>query len=303
MHATNATPRNSTNQEPIMTPSKEAKDFAAANGFMIKPVERRYHVMRAGMPLVFVAEVGGYPAALNAMRKWLDTVKTDESIAWLEANAPVETCAGGSLVLPTPGEGPNVTANDFPADHSETEPAKWATKTADEIREDVKAFLEQSRVDGEIYNDLQYGTGTTLDAVAKRMGRDERTPGQSDREYRNKLIYGDPRGMKGVDFQLDGKPWGVLEPVTTDTVPMSRDEMIAPVAAELARIRKAARKSSGKPPGGPWHVMFDGRQLTKPGYPTRAAALAVVRWGYNHPEGFYRNNWRNAIVTVEYHPS
>jgi hypothetical protein len=52
-----------------MTPSEQAKEFARSNGFGIEPVGRRYSITRG---IEVVAEVGGYPAAINAMRKWID---------------------------------------------------------------------------------------------------------------------------------------------------------------------------------------------------------------------------------------
>lgn len=73
--------------------------------------------------------------------------------------------------------------------------------------------------------------------------------------------------------------------------------------AVATRIRRAARKLSGKPPGGPWHVVHNGQNVTVPGYASRTDALAVVRWGFNHPDLTIRNNWRTATVTLEYRQS
>lgn len=77
--------------------------------------------------------------------------------------------------------------------------------------------------------------------------------------------------------------------------------------AARARVRKASnrllrerRRASGKPPGGKWHVIFDGLTVMKYGYPSRSDAIAIVRWGFNHPEPRIRNNWRTKHVTVEY---
>lgn len=176
-----------------------------------------------------------------------------------------------------------------------TQPAddapQWKTKTADEIRADIKDFLDQTHADA-----LRYGTGDKLDAVAKRMGKPERAVALSDREYRNLLIYGDTRGMPGVDFPLPVvttgailDEWALLPTTSHDTV-----------RKEAARIRRAERKASGKPPGGPWHVIFNGDTVMKYGYPSRADALAVVRWGFNYPDATIRNNWRTAAVTTEY---
>lgn len=241
----------------MTTPSQLAKEFAAQHGFMIKPVERRYHVMRAGMPLTFVADVGGYPAALNAMRKWLDDMQ-----------------ASGESVV-------NIV--DYDPGHKQVEPGKFNVT------------------------------------------------------------------------------WGTLEPITPDTVPMPREEMIAPVKAEFeqlrqcvmerakrrspypaigldatvwiksvaaitqpvfddfdtaaqARIRKAAsriarqrRKASDKPPGGPWRLTYNVRiaecgftraDYNGIGYPSRSAALKELRYLL----GSYLTHayWRTVALTLEY---
>ena len=54
----------------VLTPAQEAKAFAERNGFEIKPNARRYRITRKDSD-VTIAEVGGYPAALNAMRTQL----------------------------------------------------------------------------------------------------------------------------------------------------------------------------------------------------------------------------------------
>lgn len=208
------------------SPAERAKEFAADNGFIIEPVGRRYRITRNNMHNVTIAEVGGYPAALNAMKT---QVRADELAMCTEFESkPVEICAGGTLVLPEPSADPALTAtanNRFgtlepvtpdtvPMSREEMfapvkeelnrlyggaqtlaihDPANWAHKTADEIKADIVAGVAMLTQQSRDYNDLEYGTGTTLDAVAKRMGRDERAAGMSDREYRNLLIYGDSR--------------------------------------------------------------------------------------------------------------
>lgn len=375
-----------------MTPSQQAKDFARANGFAIEPNGRRYTVKRTVSPqcLTVVGEVGGYPAALNLMRKWLDDeskrqcaqfdrnvdtklahcdVVRDDGALGLFADtvigdnpadatatiyglrripgetddallARVAACARCLRALPlarvaagAPVIKPEYQYQQIPintrsagisfdvnprdvvdgrimrgvAHRNEgagvvesrafdlTQPAddvpQWKTKTADEIRADIKDFLDQTHADA-----LRYSTGDKLDAVAKRMGKPERAVALSDREYRNLLIYGDTRGWPGVDFPLPVvttgailDEWALLPTTSHDTV-----------RKEAARLRRTERKASGKPPGGPWHVIFNGNTVMKYGYPSRADAIAVVRWGFNYPDATIRNNWRTAAVTTEY---
>lgn len=56
-----------------MTPAQEAKEFAAAHGFVISQCDRRYEIVHVAHDEAIneVANVGGYPAALNAMKLWV----------------------------------------------------------------------------------------------------------------------------------------------------------------------------------------------------------------------------------------
>lgn len=57
-----------------MTPAQEAKEYAARHGFSIGNVvgAKRYFVYRTGGGTSdAIAEVGGYPAALNAMKRYV----------------------------------------------------------------------------------------------------------------------------------------------------------------------------------------------------------------------------------------
>jgi len=53
-----------------MTPSQQAKEFAAANGFTIEPAGRRYNVTHVASGVTFTR--GGYEAVLNEMRAIAD---------------------------------------------------------------------------------------------------------------------------------------------------------------------------------------------------------------------------------------
>lgn len=58
-----------------MTPAQEAKEYAAANGFTIRPDRRRYIVEHSDSQYEgYVADVGGYQAALNAMKKFVESL-------------------------------------------------------------------------------------------------------------------------------------------------------------------------------------------------------------------------------------
>lgn len=267
------------------SPAERAKEFAADNGFEIVTVGRRYRITRNNMHNVTITEVGGYPAALNAMKT---QVRADELAMCTEFESkPVEMCAGGTLVLPEPSADPalNATANNcfgalepitpdtvpmsreemFAPVKAELDRLKqrgvdehaqrvmlaqsnatfgkmapsWAHKTADEIKADIVAGIEMLAQQSRDYNDLEYGTGDTLDAVAKRMGR-------------------------------------------------------------------AARKLSGEPPGGPWRVTYLSTSFglrvrtdyRTEGFPSRAAALAKVR--YLLSDRLTHSWWKRAAVTVEY---
>jgi hypothetical protein len=63
----------------MTTPSQLAKDFAAQHGFTITPEGRRYVLShkgdRAGVPDLWATDVGGYPAALNAMKARIEDLR------------------------------------------------------------------------------------------------------------------------------------------------------------------------------------------------------------------------------------
>jgi hypothetical protein len=63
----------------MTTPSQLAKDFAAQHGFTITPEGRRYVLShkgnRAGVPDLWATDVGGYRAALNAMKARIEDLR------------------------------------------------------------------------------------------------------------------------------------------------------------------------------------------------------------------------------------
>jgi hypothetical protein len=105
-----------------MTPAELAREFAEKHGFTIEPVGRRYKLYRDvdehGEPNVF-ADVGGYPAALNAMKRYMAGVEqqNEDHAARLAREVPAYMTPLG-----------------IPAD-------EFRTLTNDEIAEDVQACI------------------------------------------------------------------------------------------------------------------------------------------------------------------
>lgn len=67
-----------------MTPAQEAKEFAASHGFIIESNnDRRYNVYKVHTPthMEQIANVGGYLAALNAMKRHLDVGRVEARVA------------------------------------------------------------------------------------------------------------------------------------------------------------------------------------------------------------------------------
>lgn len=69
-----------------MTPAQEAKEYASTHGFVISTVAsirklRVYHADHNGIATgEHVAEVSGYPAALNAMKRYVELRKYDAPV-------------------------------------------------------------------------------------------------------------------------------------------------------------------------------------------------------------------------------
>lgn len=329
-----------------MTPSKDAKDYAEANGFRITPNGKRYQCEHVASGTKF--ERGSYPALLNEMRAvvncWTaaDDRKTAESITHIDPATLLEpakvhcdvvrddgalgmyadTVVGGRTTdRPHCGVGvsfdvnprdvidgkivrgvarrnengrvvesrafdlayANVLFGKMATAQPAADPTWWSKKTAADIKADIVACIESLPTASHILTlddavkAVQTGTGVTLDRIGEVWKMRKRLPDESDAAYRNLLLYG-----------------------TTSPFDSFNEESKKRIRHTANRIAKQRRKASGKPPGGPWHVIFNGRQLTKPGYPTRAAAVAVVRWGFNHSDATIRNNWRTAALSVEY---
>jgi hypothetical protein len=280
----------------MTTPSQRAKEFATQHGFKITPNGRRYDVEHGNE---LVANVGGYEAALNAMKARLESglqVSQDAAFnnprdAAMMPAIPDECAASGASCSYRPH---GINGESQCQYCGKPKPMPWSDqRTAEMIAQGDAVTNKSLRLAG-----LLHRAGFTAADVATR----------------NKLVYGDERGMKGVDF-----PFEASGTVTVNDQPVRFKIEGTQVTASpgfldfdgaaKARIHKLARRltrerrrAAGKPPGGPWHVIFDGKTVMRYGYPSRAEAIAVVRWGFNHVEPHIRNNWRITPVTVEYRP-
>ena len=212
-----------------LSPAVLAKDYAAAHGFTIEPVGRRYRITYSAAQFdTFVAEVGGYPAALNAMRKYSDALNV--------------TANSGCPCAPE-GDGTNIKCPDpvtgkLGCDAPTCKGANCTSNGTTPHSAECLAEYEQTCAGGSLVLPKP-GEGSV--AYTQTFGR----------AVRNKLLYGDERGMKGVDFPFEDD-------------------------ASKNRIRKRARELA-KP--APWQVEFSHRagKIYKVAYATRAEALKAVR--------------------------
>jgi hypothetical protein len=72
-----------------MTPAQEAKAYAAEHGFTIVTAERKHSIYAPGGALV--AQVSGYPAALNAMKRDIDALNVTTDDVTVSVDAPSDT--------------------------------------------------------------------------------------------------------------------------------------------------------------------------------------------------------------------
>ncbi len=74
-----------------LTPAVLAKNYADAHGMVIIKVERRYQIQTKDA-LELIDEVGGYPAALNAMKRHVEALQDEANTKReLAKNAPYDT--------------------------------------------------------------------------------------------------------------------------------------------------------------------------------------------------------------------
>lgn len=284
-----------------MTPSQAAHKYAGDNGFKIVSNGRRYIISYPAAQFdTFVAEVGGYPAALNAMRKYFEALMTSACAE------QVEMCAALDIGEP----GGDKTVYNIPDECV-------ASGASCSYAPDGPNGEIQCRYCGKAKANNFFGTLEPITPDTVPMSREEmfapvqaeldRLRGLNDAAKRAGVV---PEVMLHLHNSESSKPLKIealLTPGSKWDDPMPFDDFDAAAQARIRqaanRIAKERRKASGKPSGGPWHVIFNGSTVMKYGYPSRTEALDVVRWGYNHPETFFRNNWRTAVVTLEYRAS
>lgn len=130
-----------------MTPAQEAKEYAAAHGFEIVPTDRRYtitYVHPETFNIEFVRNVGGYPAALNAMKDFIAEVNDRlMPIAIIPADAPpprvINVAVDGTVdESQLPIESGEVVMLDTSA---VSQP--WAHKTPEQIRDDIMSVMKK----------------------------------------------------------------------------------------------------------------------------------------------------------------
>jgi hypothetical protein len=135
----------------MTTPSQEAKDFAAANGFTITPNGRRYNVFHnvdGG-----VIEVGGYPAALNAMRMYVPQANREPQVTWaVKTNAEI-------------------------------------IEDIADVSEDAASAAFGALSDEDKRHTLELARGVVLDAIGAYFDLDARNTDEPDEMYRRYIKY------------------------------------------------------------------------------------------------------------------
>lgn len=287
-----------------MTPSQEAKEYAAANGFSIEPVGRRYEIWHDNDG--FVINIGGYPAALNAMRMYIpqahrtDIAKTDNLLSPDETNDAkhmrmfADTIIGENPadarvkiygIQRAPGEKDDaLLARIDTFANAAVTGDEWRTKSADEIKQDILTGIALLKVQSAIIDKVQLGNGAALDEVGCTLCMEPRRPAETDASYRYYLMY----GFREQDMQVKTATGEYLDALA-NIVPRTRDEVRAYHEASLpnfddfsseaqTRIRKMAGRIHKKPPPVTHILIFrykDGvtQELDYPSY--RAAVTGV----------------------------
>lgn len=282
------------------TPAQAAKEYAALHGFTITPCGRRYTISHKatvrGVTELWANDVGGYPAMLNAMKARVEETLECVMVDGKYIAQPVECVASGEACSYA-ADGPNgemqcrycgdareqdtIRASDVMFAQTNATYGKLAMP-ADAIPDNVKVYALHTP-DGQAEFEKDFG------------------PSPVEKFFDAPPV---PVHSLQLDRYAEHVHAQLADPAPGATTFDDFD------AQAQARIRKAAnriakqrRKASGKPPGGPWHVIFNGMTVMTYGYPSRADALAVVRWGFNQPGARIPNNWRTASVTVEYRAS
>ena len=255
----------------MTTPAQEAKDFAAANGFTISPLDRRYVVSYPAAQFdTFVANVGGYPAALNTMRKYMDALR--------EAELPV--CARDLPVTYTAQQQPIniVPYGDYISLDLECRGGHGNDAIMAKLRADImSAVKEMSERDDpfsdywqghlkrapmhELMQALSVASGRWIDAIAYSCGAPSRDPFQTDHTYRDYLLHGSQHpSISTFEFiYVEQEP----DQQTLDDVSQEQSRRIHGAMG----VKKAQ----------PGRFRIDAPEGEYLGFPDRASALKYVR--------------------------
>jgi hypothetical protein len=312
------------------TPAEQARAYAKQHGYRIVSSCRKLDIwtnFEGDEKQNHVAQVSGYPAALNAMKRHAEA----QNIAACTAPAdrvPDECAASGASCSymphgrngewqcqycgkpsPTiPADTVGVTAKVVlaPADHAAmlNDPTRTVGVSPQQWADHVSSIAHGETFDQQqVRIGVDFAASPTDDRTALTFFKDgELVHHASDAEIAEYTRRSVSQLMAPAVFE------GILSPADSKAASEYFDSVDAAARQRIRRyakrIARAKRRAEGRQsPGGPWHVIFDGSVVMKYGYPTRSAALAIVRWGFNHPVASIRNNWRTNHVFIEYRPS
>jgi hypothetical protein len=251
--------------EAQLTPSQAARRFADENGFKIVTVDRRYKATHStGVSF----ERGGYPALLNEMRAIIGCIENGNA-------HPVH----GFAVDADATVGTNVAVVDVAAGPDRTVVATVAIPAGDEFSGLRNQVLGRAVVESRAFEGVTWGALEPVTPDTVPMSREEMfapVKAELDR-LRNFRIYGDERGMKGVDYPFDD----------FDAAAQER------IRHAANRIAKQARKTQGTPRRvGPFMALVQyaepdihGDDTFVGNFATRPEALKWIRRHLSGPQG------------------
>jgi len=256
----------------MTTPAQEAKDFAAANGFTISPLDRRYVVSYPAAQFdTFVANVGGYPAALNAMRKHMDALREAElpvcardlPVTYTAQQQPINIVPYGDYKSLTPEEIKIVKSNDTVMANLRADiisAVKEMRERDDPFSDYWQGHLKRAPMH-ELTQALSVATGRWIDAIAHSCGAPSRDPFQTDHTYRNYLLHGSQHpSISTFEFIYVEREPG--------------QQTLDDVSQEQSRRTHGAMGVKKAQPG---RFRIDAPEGEYLGFPDRASALKYVR--------------------------
>jgi hypothetical protein len=201
-----------------MTPAQQAKEFAVANGFtIVSDDKRRYNVLFDGS---LIANVGGYPAALNAMRKHLET----------SAHADVVSDDGALGVFADAIVGQKgMTGCAECTDEPECAWHQLCIRSAQ--------YAKLTDPNGAIQR-VKVAIGAELDAIGLEFKLEPRNPGETDATYRRHLMLGTRHPFAPLSDAAKMSECAMGAGVDEWAVPLSDAEvaeMVAPVFVPMPK--------------------------------------------------------------------